>query len=137
MAAVAPHLVHGQIGGRFYQWRKGHLHSQNVGFFAQPCHGAHLFHPHQGEWFRPAPGSDGSGAGDTVACQTAEMKVEVASPPVHRRTSWVGFPRCSRPSPLAVLLIPCPALGLRVLALVVIYNVALPVFARRTDDDVR
>ena len=70
-----------------------------------------------------------------MACQTAEM-VEVASPPVHRRTSWVGFHAVFAAVAVAVLLIPVPALGLRVLALVVIYNVALPVFARRTDDDV-
>ena len=46
------------------------------------------------------------------------------------------LPRVFAAVAVAVLLIPVPALGLRVLALVVIYNVALPVFARRTDDDV-
>ena len=54
---------------------------------------------------------------------------------MHRRTSGSGFHAVFAAVAVAVLLIPRPRWGLRVLALVDLQR-SLPVFARRTDDDV-
>lgn len=47
---------------------------------------------------------------------------------------WIGFHGVFALVAVAVLLVPVPSLGMRVLLLVVGYNIALPLLARRTGD---
>lgn len=51
-----------------------------------------------------------------------------------RSNWWIGFHGVFALVAVAVLLLPVPSLGMRVLLLVVGYNIALPVLARRTGD---
>lgn len=61
--------------------------------------------------------------------------IDVADPATRPRSGWIRFHAAFAVVAVAVLLIPLADTGLRVLILVVGYNIALPVFARRTDDD--
>ncbi len=62
--------------------------------------------------------------------------VQVVSPPEEGlRSRWVGFHIVFAAVAVVLLLVPVTQIGLRVMALVVMYNVALPIVARRTSDD--
>jgi hypothetical protein len=62
--------------------------------------------------------------------------VQVSTSEVAGRTSrWVPFHAGFAVLVLAVLLLPMADTGPKVMALVIAYNVAVPVLARRTDDD--
>lgn len=61
--------------------------------------------------------------------------VAVAPQTTNRRSGWIAFHAAFAVVAVAVLLIGVPQTGVRVLALVVAYNIALPIYARRTEDD--
>lgn len=61
--------------------------------------------------------------------------VAVSPQTTKRVFGWIPFHAGFAAVAVAVLLIPVPDTGVRVLALVIAYNIALPVYARRTHDD--
>ena len=61
--------------------------------------------------------------------------IDVADPVTRPGSGWIRFHGAFAVVAVAVLLIPLADTGVRVLALVIGYNIALPVFARRTGDD--
>lgn len=71
-----------------------------------------------------------------IACQTARM-AQVIDTPVEQsqRSRWLPLHGAFALLAVAVLLLPLAQTGIEVLGLVVVYNIAVPVVARRTHDD--